>query len=65
MTYCIAQGTRFNILQQLKMGKSLKIYMCLCVCVWQGRVYFRQKVAGDEHGEVERVQNMEVLLRGS
>jgi len=39
--------------------------MCLCVCVWQGRVYFRQKVAGDEHGEVERVQNMEVLLRGS
>ena len=33
MTYCIAQGTRFNILQQLKMGKSLKIYMCVCVCV--------------------------------
>lgn len=39
--------------------------MCLYVCVWQGGVYFRQKMAGDEHGEVERGQNMKLLLRGS
>ena len=38
--------------------------MCIYACVCVG-VYFREKVAGDEHGEVERDQNMKVLLRGS
>lgn len=37
------------------------MYLCMCV----GGVCFRKKVAGDEHGEVGRDQNMKVLLRGS
>lgn len=44
------------------MAGQLYVFMCVCMA---GGVYFMQKVAGDERGEVERGQNMEVLLRGS
>lgn len=44
------------------MAGQLYVFMCVCMA---GGVYFMQKVAGDKCGEVERGQNMEVLLRGS
>lgn len=47
-----------------KIGSGWRI-MCFYVCVLEGKVYFREKVAGDEHGEVERDQNMKVFLRGT
>jgi len=38
MSYCIAQGTRFNIMWQIIMEQNMKkcvcVYMCVCVCVY-------------------------------
>lgn len=49
------QTTLLQSCKKLGMVREFRGFMC-------GEVYLREKVAGNEHGEVERDQNMEVLV---